>query len=149
MARTKETMVMVCRKHWTALVLPVLVAALFIVVGLVRLVNVGAKDAKASLVITAIGVMIGLFAWISYKSEYIALADSSVIGHKGILRSKKLTAPLNKVQSVGLSNGVLGKIFKYHTVTVATAATDATEFVFKQMAQAQAFADAVNAKIAG
>ena len=142
--KIKEPILKECRKHWTALVLPALV-----IVGLYRLVSVGAKDARASLVITAIGIVIGLFAWIGYKSEYLALTESSVIGHSGILRSKKLTAPLNKVQNIGLSNGIMGKIFKYHTVTVATAATDTMEFVFKQMAKAQEFSDAVNAKIAG
>ena len=145
--RIKEPILKVCRKHWSAFVLQALLALVLIAAGFTRLIDGEKADAKSSAVIMIIGVVIAFFIWLAYRCEYIALTETSLIGHKGIFRSKTLSTPLNKVQSVGLSNGLLGKILRYHTVTVANAATGATEFVFFRMAKAQAFADAVNERL--
>ena len=147
MARIKETMVMVCRKHWAVFILPIALAAICIIAALVGLASDGASGAGPAVALIVFGLVIALWAWIKHKGEYIAITETSLIGHRGIIRSKKLSTPLSKVQSIGLSNGLFGKLLGYHTITVANAATGSTEFIFTKMANAQAFVDAVNERI--
>lgn len=83
-------------------------------------------------------------AYITYRTTYIAITETKIIGHMGFIKSKTMSTPLSKVQSIGLSNGLLGKIFGYHTVSVSHAGTDKIDFIFHHMAKAEDFSDKVN-----
>ena len=56
-----------------------------------------------------------------YFSTELALTNKSVIGKTGMIKSKSLNAPLNKIQNVSVSSGFLGKIFKWGKIAVTTA----------------------------
>ena len=81
---------------------------------------------------------------IEYKTTYIACTNTMLVGHIGFINSKTLSTPLIKVQSVGMSNGLFGKIFGYHTVTICNAGTSQAEYVFTTMSNAKQFVDKVN-----
>ncbi len=52
----------------------------------------------------------------------LAVTNKRVVGKVGVLSTKTMDAPLNKVQNVSCSSGLIGKIFNYGTVTISTAA---------------------------
>lgn len=148
MAKEKE--LAVCRQHWSSFVAPGFFCALF-VLGAVGVLFIDAElghKLLAALIMLAIAAVIAVYIRVSHKFTYsIVLTETKLIGHKGLIRSRTLTAPLSKVQDIGLSNGLMGKILGYHTVTISSAGTANTEFVFVHMARAQEFVDAVNDSI--
>lgn len=147
----KEKQIAVCRRHWSGFFVPGFFCALF-VLGAAAALFIDAEIGHrllAMLIMLAIAAVIAGYIFVSYKFTYsIVLTETKLVGHKGLVRSKTLTAPLSKVQDIGLSNGLMGKILGYHTVTISSAGTASTEFVFIHMARAQEFVDAVNDSIA-
>lgn len=133
----------VCRKHWSCFITHGFFAFIFLMMALGEIDN-----GDAPKVFLTIAVLIMIPAIIKYKTDFIAIDGNLIVGHVGFIRSKKLSAPLVKVQGVSIGNGLLGKIFRYHTVTVDTAGSGSVEYVFHQMGHAQDFVDAVNRRIA-
>ena len=72
-------------------------------------------------------IIVGVF-WLfrdllRYASNKIVLYEGHIEGKVGLIKTKKLNSPLDKVQSVSVSNGLFGKIFGYGTITITTAAS--------------------------
>ena len=72
-------------------------------------------------------IIVGIFWFfrdlLAYASNKIVLYEGHIEGKTGLIRTKKLNSPLDKVQSVSVSSGLFGKIFGYGTITVTTAAS--------------------------
>lgn len=139
----KENVICVCRPHWVGYFKNVLIAAALIVAGIVLrqysgIITVGAMVLAAVLII---GVVIKV------KTTYLELTETRIVGHIGFINSKTLSTPLSRVQNIGLSNGLAGKLFGYHTITVSDAGSSATEYKFRNMAGAQAFVDAAQERM--
>ena len=81
---------------------------------------------------------------VEYLIAYIACTNTMLVGHTGILFSKTLSMPLNKVQSVKLSSDPIGKILGYYTVTITNAGSGEAEYVFTTMYNAEDFVNIVN-----
>ena len=128
--KSKETepIICKCRRHWTAYVIPALI-------GLVCI---------ASVVIPIICVLYIIFA---YRGDYLALTETKIIGHVGIINTKRLSTPLSRVQGITVGNGLLGKIFRYHTVSITNAGTGVVEYSFTHMAHAREFVEEVEKHI--
>jgi len=52
----------------------------------------------------------------------LAFTNKRLIGKTGLISTKSMDSPLNKVQNVIISSGLLGKIFNFGDVAVTTAA---------------------------
>lgn len=129
-----EQELVVCRKHWSAYIPMGFVA--FIFIGLV-LSGFSSGDFGVSLGIFVFGVIVcGLWSF-SIRSNYISLSRSAISGKAGLIKSVKLVAPISRVQNLSISNGLGGKIFGYHNVTVATAGTGKNEIVFRGVTNAK------------
>lgn len=137
----KEKKIAVCRQHWTAFVVPAFIALLLFVT---LVSSLGHISIDTALFLLAMIALCALDIFISYKTTYIAITETKLIGHIGFIRSKTLATPLSKVQNIGISNGLLGKIFRYHTITIDNAGTGTSEFVFKRMAKAEEFVSLVH-----
>ena len=77
--------------------------------------------------ILAMVVLIG-FVWIIrdlilWGSQRITLYEGHIEGKTGVIRTKKLNSPLDKVQSISVESGFWGKIFNYGTITITSAAS--------------------------
>ena len=148
MAKNKEKNIAVCRKHWSCFILPVFFVVICLLLAIVALLSLSDGGAGAVCIVLLVAAAVVLLnALIGYKTTYIALTETKIIGHIGFIRSRTLMTPLSKIQNVGLSNGLLGKILDYHTVTLSDAGGSLTEYVFKRMAHARDFADAVHGAI--
>ena len=64
----------------------------------------------------------------------LTLDDKSLNGRTGILKTKSLQSPIARVDAVTISNGILGKIFGFHTVKVNVGMV---EYVFKDVNNAK------------
>lgn len=91
-------------------------------------VIVNAKTHWACLIphILLIFVYIGVITiWkpiIRMCSTKLTVTNKRVYGKYGLINTKSLDTPLNKVTTVSVSNGLFGKIFGYGNVVVNTAA---------------------------
>lgn len=133
---TKENVVVACKLHWTGWVLHAIIGALFLI-NAFRYLFTGYWSTFAFYMILALGF--GGYAYLSTLTTTLSLTETSVVGKTGIIKSKKLASPMSKVQDVGVSNGLFGKIFGYSTVTVSTAGSGYTEYVFTHVVNGEQF----------
>lgn len=143
---TKGKDIAICRMHWVMFVGHVF----WILVALIIAAGLGRQDSSGMLSLCMVGIaaVLAIRALILYKSTYIRLTETSVVGHIGFLKSKTLTTAIVKVQDTGLSNDLLGKILGYHTITISSAGSAGTEYVFRNMAKAQQFVERLQEQIA-
>lgn len=134
----------VCHCHWINFLFPGAVAFVFLIYGIVFLFSGRLAELLISVVVI---VLLALYIFINYKTSYIALTETKLVGHKGFMRSKTMSTPLSKIQNITITNGLFGKIFRYHTIIIDNAGSDRSEFPFPRMANAQEFVDSVQEKI--
>lgn len=131
----KEKTVVNCKNHWLCLVFPCAIGVFFLLGFIGGLLNGDASTAVFSLVITAI---CALWAFVRYKINSLVMTETAIIGRIGLIRTTKLVSPISKVQDVSVSSGLFGKIFGYSTVTISTAGSNGSEYVFKKVVNGDA-----------
>lgn len=70
----------------------------------------------AALLCLALAALSGFFAWIRRVTTELAITSRRVIYKSGLLRRNTLEMNLSKVESVGVTQTVLGRIFGYGKV---------------------------------
>ena len=63
-----------------------------------------------------------IIATVRFCHMELAITNKRVIGKVGVMKTKALDAPLNKIQNVSVSQPFFGKIFNYATIRIDTAA---------------------------
>lgn len=66
----------------------------------------------------------------------LAVTNKKLVGKLGVITTKAMDAPLNKIQNISVSSGLAGKLLGYGTIQVSTAAG---VFKFKYIVNADAF----------
>lgn len=64
-----------------------------------------------------------IIRFISYTSNDLILTNKRVFGKTGLISTTQMQSPLNMINSVAFSNGIIGKLLGYGTVQIVTAAT--------------------------
>lgn len=129
-----EKKLVTCRKHWSAYIPVAIVEAMFFII---MIAGFASGDIGVGFgVFAVITIVCGVWA-ASINSSYISLSTASITGKVGLVKTVKLVAPISKIQNLSISNGLGGKIFGYHNVTVATAGTGKNEIVFKGVTNAE------------
>ncbi len=83
-------------------------------------------------------------ATVIYCHENITLTNKRIIGRLGIINTKSLDAPLNKIQNVTVIQKLGGKIFNYGYVAIFTAVG---EYKFSHISSPDAFKGMIMAQI--
>ena len=84
---------------------------------------------------------------IKFNNIELAITTRRVVGKTGVFSTQALDSPLNKIQNIEISQGLVGKIFNYGTVKITTASgicgfngiKGANEFKTAILAQADAY----------
>lgn len=63
-----------------------------------------------------------IIATVAYFKSELVITNQRVVGKTGLVNTKAVDAPLDKVQSVTTTSGFWGKIFGFGTVTISSAA---------------------------
>ncbi len=124
-----------CQTASVFVVLRVIVIAIIAIFGLVAI----AASPVLGLFILICDAVWGIYEILVMRSCTVTISGGVVTGKTGILHTKKLTSPVSKVQDVGISNGILGKLFGYHTIIISTAGSDHAEYTYRHMGNAEAF----------
>lgn len=73
--------------------------------------------------ILIIGLIWLIIRYIIYSHTDLILTNKRVFGKCGVISTTQMQAPLDKINSVSFSNGLIGKLLGYGTVRIATAST--------------------------
>jgi uncharacterized membrane protein YdbT with pleckstrin-like domain len=136
------------RLHWVIYTRPVLLAVfgLILVLSSLRNLDLLALTALGVLLLVLAG-LIGLFRWIAARTSEFAVTNKRVIVKVGLIRRHTLELLLSKVESIGVDQGILGRIVGYgNIVVIGTGGTKepfkyiAAPLEFRKHVQAQALA---------
>ena len=108
-----EQIVLEGKVHWATLIVPG-IFTLFYGIGLIWLIP----------------------RLIRFLTTELSLSNKRLVGKYGLINTKQMDSPLNKINSVTVESGLFGKIFGYSTITVNTAST---VYVFKHICQGENF----------
>ena len=113
-----ESVVRQATVHWKKLIVPGIFALLFIIAGL------SSEDSSAAAMGVILGVIILLIAMIPIWTTKLIITNKRIMGKTGLIKTKTLDAPLNKVNTVSVSSGLGGKIFGYGKIHITTSSGD-------------------------
>jgi uncharacterized membrane protein YdbT with pleckstrin-like domain len=100
--------------HWVIFLWPIvcIMAAIFFF-------SLGTQVSMAAgglFLLTAI--IIGLNSFITYKTSEFAVTNRRVIVKVGFIRRNSIEVMLNKVEGIQVDQGILGRIFKFGSITI-------------------------------
>lgn len=123
--------------HWIVFASPFFL----IVIGLVFVFSMR-SDTPAGLAIFSslfflVGILLAVSRFIAYKSSEFAVTNKRVLIKVGFIRRHSLELLLQKVEGIGVDQGILGRIFGYGTIIVT--GTGGTKEPFKNIGDPLAF----------
>ena len=68
-----------------------------------------------------VGLVLLSMAWMHNKTTRLVLTNKRVIGRRGFLTTSTQSLALEKIESVDISQGVLGRVWKYGSIDVSGA----------------------------
>jgi uncharacterized membrane protein YdbT with pleckstrin-like domain len=125
--------------HWIIYLLPVIVllagVALALVIGGI-----------AGVVVGAIGLLLMIPPWIKSSSSEFAITNKRVVIKVGLIRRHSLELLLQKVEGIGVDQGIIGRILGYGTITVS--GVGGTKEAFQRISNPLEFRRQVQASLA-
>ena len=119
--------------HIGCLILPAIVLGFGLVIGVINFfIMLGSLYYYNSLallflgffnIFTIVGLIWLIIRFIAYTTNDLILTNKRVFGKCGLISTTQMQSPLNKIDSVSYSNGLIGKLIGYGTVKIATAST--------------------------
>lgn len=99
----------------------------------------------AILMIFFVGFLLIILDFINYiLGQKLDFTNKQVRGKIGILNTKRLNSPLNKINNAGVNQTLLGKIFNYGTICINTSSAN---YEFRYISNPNEFADSLNKQI--
>jgi len=113
-----ETIIYKANVHWAIYIFPLVALAIGI-----ASIAAGASHSNGAVVIagffvSAIGVWKLIAAWIFKFSTELAVTSRRVIAKFGFIRRNTIELNHDKVESLGVDQGILGRMLKYGTIFV-------------------------------
>jgi|SRR5882672_5285276 len=133
--------------HWIVFVAPVFV---FVAAIVLLIASVGGNRDHAALSGTGIVFVIvaGALAfgrWLAWISSEFAVTNKRVLIKVGFIRRHSLELLLQKVEGIGVDQGILGRVFDYGTIIVT--GTGGTKEPFKNIAAPLEFRKQVQSRV--
>lgn len=141
--------------HWSVLIWPIIFGAFFALPGLAFVVgaiaSLGDKSGAASgeaavglIFLVSTAILIG-YGFIKRASVEMAVTNKRVLVKAGVLRRRTLEVLLSKIESIGVDEGILGRMLGYGNVIVR--GTGGTPEPFKRIAHPMEFRRQVQQQI--
>jgi len=74
-----------------------------------------------------------------WRNNYLALTNRSVVRRKGVFTKEERAVPLNQVQDVSISYGIIRRILGHGDVEIETAGSVGTEIVMQNIDKPEEF----------
>jgi uncharacterized membrane protein YdbT with pleckstrin-like domain len=121
--------------HWIVLVTPIFFVGVFGLWGLMLLIGGLAGESSmlvAAVVLLLIAGALGGYAYMKRAAVEMAVTNNRIVVKSGVLSRKTFELMLSKVESIGVEEGMLGRILGYGSVVVR--GTGGTPEPFKNIA---------------
>jgi uncharacterized membrane protein YdbT with pleckstrin-like domain len=66
-----------------------------------------------------LGLLIWLAAWLKYRSTELAVTNKRIITKSGLIQRNTTEMFLEKVESIQVDQGILGRIFDFGSITIS------------------------------
>ncbi len=66
-----------------------------------------------------------------WRNNYLGLTERSIIRRKGVFNKEERAVPLNQVQDISISHGIVRRILGHGDIRIDTAGTDSTEIIME------------------
>jgi len=97
--------------HWTVLIAPVIFGGFFVLVGTLTLIGADfARSGGPGLFIVGFGALVIAFAVMTRRATEMTVTSNRVIIKFGLLRRKTIEIFLSKVESIGVEQGLMGRM---------------------------------------
>jgi uncharacterized membrane protein YdbT with pleckstrin-like domain len=74
-----------------------------------------------------------------WRNNYLALTHRSIVRRKGVFTKEERAVPLNQVQDVSISYGIIRRILGHGDVEIETAGSAGTEIVMQNVDKPEEF----------
>ncbi|MEW6196571.1 MAG: PH domain-containing protein [Bacteroidota bacterium] len=119
--RKDEKILFETRKHWLALVVPVLITLALIVLSIYSYLKF-TDPGWWYLLIPIIALFYFLFRFYTWKFDLWAVTNYRVIDESGVFSVNSKESPIDKINNVSYYQSIFGRIFGYGDVQIQTAA---------------------------
>lgn len=93
-------------------------------------------------------VLFSLGLWLLWwRQDYLALTRRSVVRRQGVFVKEERAVPLNQVQDISISYGIIRRLLGHGDIRIETAGSAGTEIIMKNVHKPQEFRDMVFAQI--
>ena len=66
-----------------------------------------------------LGLLLWLWAWVIYRTTELAVTNKRIIAKTGLIQRNTVEMFLEKVESIQVDQGVLGRVFDFGSITVS------------------------------
>lgn len=87
---------------------------------------------------------IWLFWW---RNDYLALTERSIVRRRGVFTKEERAVPLNQVQDISISYGIIRRMLGHGDIRIETAGTGGTEIIMYNVDKPEEFRSQIFAKI--
>ena len=129
-----EEVIMMARSRWTSFILPALLLAAYF--GAWTMARRTGEDTLTFHVLMAAAGVWGVRFFARRLSTYLMLTNKRIYGEAGVLVTRTLDVPLDKVGGVYIEQSLLGRVTGRGTVTITTAGS---QFAFPSIPSAVKF----------
>lgn len=139
-----EQVIYECKPHWINLLIPIIFGILCTfgaIIGFIGGVSrIDFEEILADFFVLFIGFLIIAIPFLIIRTNKLVLTDKRIYGRTGILKVKKLSTPISKIQYVNIDKNMLGRIFGYADIKI-NAITGT--YIFKKQSNAEEMQSAI------
>lgn len=114
---TNENVILEIKLHWCVLIIPAIISLFFTMGSIMGLID-NSKDWTFYIVFLIISLLIFVIPFLRFKTSKLILTDKRIYGRVGIIKTKTLSSPISKIQTVNVNKSVLGRIFGYSNLVI-------------------------------
>ncbi|MGD0949709.1 MAG: PH domain-containing protein [Candidatus Binatia bacterium] len=114
-----ETLIYRARLHWIVFVWPALVLVICYAVALALLLSRAVHEVTLAAIFIAVGSIPIARSLIAYATSEFGVTNKRVLVKIGFIRRNSLEILLNKVESIQIDQGVLGRLLDYGSIVVS------------------------------
>lgn len=135
---SNEKIIYECKGHWTEMIGPAIIAFFFFL-GFIAMVTEDELRSDSWVSLLFFALSLGL-PYLRMRSNKLVLTDKRIYGKTGIIKTKSLSAPISKIQTVNINTSFMGRILGYSDLTIHCITG---VYVFKKQSNAQEMQNAI------
>ena len=113
----EEDIICKTRNHWITLVVPAIISFFLTISSVMGFIE-EKTDRGFYLIFIIVSLLIFVVPYFYSKINVIKLSEKEILGRTGIIKVRKLHAPISKIQTVNVEKGLFGRIFGYSDLTI-------------------------------